>query len=559
MKKILSLILAVFILLLSIIPITHAIQNDNYKFLDGWQPRWIDYPYAMNITTEKGTLSLSGSIYAQYNPMVINYLHYDTPLKWESWYRWLSWWSGIIFVESKKLKPWINKILYTDYNGLYKEYITTDDSSPFWINIYCWENWKCNINPYVWLSYNFPDEYYITEFLRWKIINNENMTLVKDYVIDINSSPDFILYSSIENYNFYNEQTHQDESRIRLSVDVETEPWSGKFRKVTDTTIITAFFPDKIQKYNSLNDVSFELKFFDYTKAYSVWNELLKDDINKIWSFINWHVWNNYEKYSYVFQDYYSFMQNQIFFYLMNFWLSSEKSDIIDSNNPWHESWLNVFQIPKINFKKPVSPTCSFDVFNWISCAVEWLWYFFNNFIYFFVSIFNWIIDFFNFIIKFISWVFNWFLNIFKEFALWIFESIKNFPPIKWVIDTFHPFLKVLYDYFMSYFTPIWDIFTGKTNLQNIAWGNQEYICSKETSNFIIENTTPAGKKPMEALGAFIYFLNPLPPQEGAKICTGLWMKRIEYGKSTILDIMLFNIFVFAGIWFAFIWLRRYN
>lgn len=74
----------------------------------------------------------------------------------------------------------------------------------------------------------------------------------------------------------------------------------------------------------------------------------------------------------------------------------------------------------------------------------------------------------------------------------------------------------------MSYFTPIWDIFTGKTNLQNIAWGNQEYICSKETSNFIIENTTPAGKKPMEALGAFIYFLNPLPPQEGAKICTGL-------------------------------------
>lgn len=532
MKKILSLILAVFILLLSIIPITHAIQNDNYKFLDGWQPRWIDYPYAMNITTEKGTLSLSGSIYAQYNPMVINYLHYDTPLKWESWYRWLSWWSGIIFVESKKLKPWINKILYTDYDGLYKEYITTDDSSPFWINIYCWENWKCNINPYVWLSYNFPDEYYITEFLRWKIINNENMTLVKDYVIDINSSPDFILYSSIENYNFYNEKTRQDESRIRLSVDVETEPWSGKFRKVTDTTRITAFFPDKIQKYDSLNDVSFELNFFDYTKAYSVWNELLKDDINKIWSFINWDVWNNYEKYSYIFQDYYSSMKNNVYAYLLNLWLI----DVLPGKEDLDNAWLGGNEYVKPSNQSEYL-TCEWLQDLW--CHTKNFWTAISLWLQWLAKWFvNWIKIIFDQIAKFFDWIIDWiYVSLWKEppkdEEWWFIRDIVNNTIVKWHL--------VLW-------TGQWLVCDAKFN----------YSFTDSKKNYIAEEY-----KKYVPDDSFVYtffwlfkFINPLPPTNWQEVCTYMGMKPVNYRENSWVDIIL--VIMFCGMIIGLFY-RNYN
>lgn len=556
-KKIISLFLAIFILLVGISPNVYALENPTYTFLEGWQPMWQDVEYDWSFNDGTGQfLNLKGTLYAKYNSAVQNFAPDNVLLQKEKSYHSLSGWNGVIFVETKKLKPWMNKIMWADYNAYHDvKYVTNKDTSLFGIIITCWQNDLCSMSIYGWNDYSFPDNYYYGNTkLRWVTVNNWQMVLVKDFVINRSTDPDFMIYSTIEVSKKYNDQTQINESRLKMSVDVETKPWSGIIRKPTETTRLTAIWPWTIwYSHFYFTDYNFlELKFLNYLNVYSIDRNLIKKDVDKIHNFVQSSPNEELKQNPMIYEAYFRNMQLNMFWYLFEHWFKQMRStdkDLEDAGINTNSDIFNLTELKEWQTDFAFQECENFQILCHIKNAV---WYLVYKIWQIFSAIFNPLIS-------VIKNIWNWFADVVKGIFTWLFESIKNFPPIKWLIDTFHPMLVILWDYFMSYFTPIWDIFTGKTNLQDITWWDQEYICSKEPSNFIMESTTPAGKKPMEALWAFIYFINPLPPLEWAEICTGLWMKRIEYGKNTILDVFLFNIFVFAGIWFAFIWLRRYN
>lgn len=107
-------------------------------------------------------------------------------------------------------------------------------------------------------------------------------------------------------------------------------------------------------------------------------------------------------------------------------------------------------------------------------------------------------IDFFNSIISF---VLNFHKNLFdgiKNIFIWIFEKIKNF--IWYYLEPFwNDYLKHVYNFFYSFFNPLWEVATRKTDFQTFFWGNQNYICQK-SSGFYIDTETPNSMKPSELL-----------------------------------------------------------
>lgn len=156
---------------------------------------------------------------------------------------------------------------------------------------------------------------------------------------------------------------------------------------------------------------------------------------------------------------------------------------------------------------------------------------------------------------KFFGNLWNWFSDIIKGIFTWIFNILKNF---------LSPFIEPLWkniwqpvwDFFYWFFKPIWEIAIGKANFQSLFWGNQNYICQK-SSWFYIDTETPTAMRPAELLGFFLFLANPIPPQDGGEICTNIGVKRLNYGKSTIVDTIVFLFFITAGLWFLFYIVRE--
>jgi|GEM_PF-5248123 hypothetical protein len=63
--------------------------------------------------------------------------------------------------------------------------------------------------------------------------------------------------------------------------------------------------------------------------------------------------------------------------------------------------------------------------------------------------------------------------------------------------------------------------------------------------------------KPAELMGFFLYLANPIPPQDGSQICTNIGVKTLNYGRSTIVDTLIFLFFIVAGLWFLFYIVRE--
>lgn len=156
-----------------------------------------------------------------------------------------------------------------------------------------------------------------------------------------------------------------------------------------------------------------------------------------------------------------------------------------------------------------------------------------------------------------VAWV-NWFIKtVLWEIAFGFWDLVKDF--YSWFSETefYKNYVKQIIDYLLSFFEVLFKLVTFQYNWDDIRWGNQEYICSKNLT-FLDESSTAPGKKPIESLWALIYLLSPYPPDEWQFICTSLWLKEIHYNESTFVDLLLFNIFIFASVWFGFIWLRKY-
>lgn len=204
-------------------------------------------------------------------------------------------------------------------------------------------------------------------------------------------------------------------------------------------------------------------------------------------------------------------------------------SDDVIIDTDIDDDWL----LPVFDLTKPIKPTCELWVTT-VGCWFSYIGYYFSNLIYAFQLMYNWFAKSINFIFSFVKSLFTTWSSFYNNFLI------------------------PAWDYIRSFYEPFYKIFNWETDLSTFFWGDQEYMCQKD-SNFFIENTTNQWKKPMESLGAFLYFINPIPPAEGSTICTSLGLKKIEYWQSTFIDVLLFNIFVFAGIWFMFIWLRRYS
>ena len=158
-------------------------------------------------------------------------------------------------------------------------------------------------------------------------------------------------------------------------------------------------------------------------------------------------------------------------------------------------------------------------------------------------SVIDSVIYFLNFIISFNWDFFNSFLDIFKKFVIWMFDTIKNFI-WSYIQPFWNDYAKPIFDFFYWFFKPIWELAIGKINYQSLFWGNQDYICSK-TSGFYIDVETPASLRPSELLGFFLLLSNPIPPEEQSNICTNIWVRKLDYGKSTIIDTTVFLVVPF--------------
>lgn len=229
---------------------------------------------------------------------------------------------------------------------------------------------------------------------------------------------------------------------------------------------------------------------------------------------------------------------------------------------PWENNWtgsLNEkwpFKIPKFNMQKPEMPTCSFlESFLGLSCLAEWVNYGFSMIVWIITKVIDSVIDFLNYMIEFNFNFFNAFLDIFKKFIIWMFDTAKNFiwPYIQ---PFWNDYLKPVWDFFYGFFKPLWEVATMKTDFQTFFWGSQSYICQK-SSWFYIDTETPPAMRPSELLGFFFYLANPIPPQDSAEICTNIWVKRLNYWRSTIIDTIVFLFFITAGLWFLFYIVRE--
>ena len=151
---------------------------------------------------------------------------------------------------------------------------------------------------------------------------------------------------------------------------------------------------------------------------------------------------------------------------------------------------------------------------------------------------------------RFLGNIWNWFSDIIKGIFTWLFETIKNFLS-PFLEPLWNNILKPVYEFFYSFFEPIWKIVTFKANFQEFMWWTNSYICQK-ASGFYIDTETPPAMKPAELLWFFLYLGNPIPPQDGSQICTNIGVKTLNYGRSTIVDTIVFLFFITAGLWFLF-------
>lgn len=156
---------------------------------------------------------------------------------------------------------------------------------------------------------------------------------------------------------------------------------------------------------------------------------------------------------------------------------------------------------------------------------------------------------------RFLGNIWNWFADVIKGIFTWIFDTLKNFLS-PFVEPIWTNILKPVYEFFYSIFEPLWRIVTLKTNFQEFMWGSNAYICQK-ASWFYIDIETPPAMKPAELMGFFLYLANPIPPQDGSQICTNIWVKTLNYGRSTIVDTLIFLFFIVAGLWFLFYIVRE--
>ncbi len=159
---------------------------------------------------------------------------------------------------------------------------------------------------------------------------------------------------------------------------------------------------------------------------------------------------------------------------------------------------------------------------------------------------------------SFFTWLKGLISDLFTSLPNLIWDFLKSL--LNSVYSKFEWFLKPFWDYIVSFFKPLWSLFfdlsTWNFDWHKYLWWDQEYLCSKK-SNFIIETTTWQWEKPMQSLMLFLYFINPLIISDNTNVCTNLWIQKLNYWKSTLVDVMIFNIFVAAGIWFPFIYLRK--
>lgn len=156
---------------------------------------------------------------------------------------------------------------------------------------------------------------------------------------------------------------------------------------------------------------------------------------------------------------------------------------------------------------------------------------------------------------RFLGNIWNWFADVIKGIFTWIFDTLKNFLS-PFVEPIWTNILKPVYEFFYSIFEPLWRIVTLKTNFQEFMWGSNAYICQK-ASWFYIDTETPPSMKPAELLWFFLYLANPIPPQDGSQICTNIGVKTLNYGRSTIVDTLIFLFFIVAGLWFLFYIVRE--
>ena len=159
---------------------------------------------------------------------------------------------------------------------------------------------------------------------------------------------------------------------------------------------------------------------------------------------------------------------------------------------------------------------------------------------------------------SFFTWLKGLISDLFTSLPNLIWDFLKSL--LNSIYSKFEWFLKPFWDYIVSFFKPLWSLFfdlsTWNFDWHKYLWWDQEYLCSKK-SNFIIETTTWQWEKPMQSLMLFLYFINPLIISDNTNVCTNLWIQKLNYWKSTLVDVMIFNIFVAAGIWFPFIYLRK--
>ena len=159
---------------------------------------------------------------------------------------------------------------------------------------------------------------------------------------------------------------------------------------------------------------------------------------------------------------------------------------------------------------------------------------------------------------SFFTWLKGLISDLFTSLPNLIWDFLKSL--LNSIYSKFEWFLKPFSDFIISFVKPFYvlglDIIKWEFNFSKYFFWNQHYLCSKKT-NFIVENTTLQWSKPMETLANIWYFINPVIIPEDSDICTNLWIKKMHYWESTFVDMMLFNIFIAAGIWFPFNYLRK--
>lgn len=530
-KKILSLILLFFISASIFVPTASAIQNTNYSFLEWWVPNFIDHPYDLSYSHEWKSLNLKGTLYPKYNNALINFVPYYIPLKNESSYHGLAWLTALVFVETKKLQQWTNRLVGAKYYSEIDKKFISWDTSPFGVDIDCDENWSCEVFAYAWLNYIFwSDSSNFHYSLKNQTFTQRQRVKVENYKIDKNTDQDFMLLLNFEYSQTRNPDTNYEDWRIKIKIETETKPWSGVMKKTTDATFLSNTFISYLYRTTWVWHPSIELSFLDYRNVFALDATKIKDDTEKLRQKIYFNNWD-----SSFYESYYRSMKWYMYEYLLELWFKMKDPTKSDLENAWIDTNANPFDSEKMRKGETdfVFKECwNLEILCHIQNAVGYLVY----------KLWQIISAIFSPIISAIKNIWNWFADIIKSIFSWVWDGIRWF--FQPIFEPIYNFFKWFFNYFLKNFA----------DMQQISFAGTMETCRSYSEPNASWSTIASN------LVNVISLAIPFAPPDNAEICTLDGRKIVDYqGNTKFLD-TIFVLSAFMTIIFSFIsWNQKHD